>query len=318
MVMKADIEAEKAGVRRKFVEVCDILDDLAEERKVEVSKSTSTGIISLDAALGGKLTSGAVEVFGGPSSGKSTLLYEIIATAQSSGFTAALCPSEHLDITYLRKFGIDLDNLILVTGNCGESTLEGAMDFLDAHQDVRSLLAFDSATGLRPEKDDPGEWLVLWDTFLETALEAPLHPSTCMVMVNQVRMQRSIEPNRFFVDGAVTSTAKKIVSKFSTRLELSRGADREGNHTMRINVVANNTARPSRMLEVPLIPGEGVDTMRDLLQFGVAMGVVEQAGAWYTVGGKYKLGSGVKEAVKQLEENDEVSGFLLDQVMVRA
>lgn len=318
MGTRSDIEAEKAGVRRKFVEVVDWLDSVVGERKVEVSRSTSTGIVSLDAALGGKLPSGAVEIYGESSSGKTTLLYEIITTAQKSGFHVALCPSEYLDIPYMKKFGIDLDNLILITGNCGESTLEGAMNFLDRYQDVPSLLAFDSATGLRPRDDKPGEWMVLWDAFLETLLEATLHPSTCVVMVNQVRMKRSVDPNKFFVEGVTTSTAKKIIDLFSVRLELSRGESRDGEHEIRVDIISNVAARPSTILSLPLAKGGGMDTMKDLLRFGLSIGVVTQAGAWYSVGDKYKLGCGLQEAVNQLEENEEIACYLLDQVMVRA
>jgi len=318
MGMKADADAVRMGVREKFVDVVEFLGDLSRTKMVKASRSTSTGIVSLDAALGGKLPSGAIEIYGEASSGKTTLLYEVITTAQKSGFFVALCPTEYLDIPYMRKFGIDLDNLVLITGNCGESTLEGAMNFLDMHQDVPSLLTFDSATGLRPRRDEPGEWMVLWDAFLETALGAPLHSSTCIAMVNQVRMKRSVDPNRFFVEGVTTSTAKKIIDLFSARLELSRGESRDGESTMKVDIISNVVSKPSTILSLPLMSGGGVDTMKDLLRFGMDVGVVTQAGAWYSIDDKYKLGCGLQEAVKQLEESEEIACYLLDRVMVKA
>jgi len=179
-------------VRQKHQDIYGVLGDLEKPRVTTASFSTSTGIVSLDAALGGRLPSGAVEIFGEASSGKTTLLFDIIAAAQRSGMLVALCPSEYLDIPYMRKFGVDLNSLILITGNYGEDVLEGALHFLHTHR-VPTLLALDSATGIRPEDDQPGMWMSMIDHFLSSALEA-LPNGSCVVMVNQVRMKRSIDP----------------------------------------------------------------------------------------------------------------------------
>ena len=72
-------------VRQQFGDTYGMVGDLSVARNPVVGQSTSTGVVSLDATIGGKLPSGIVEIFGEASSGKSTLLYEIIATAQSSG-----------------------------------------------------------------------------------------------------------------------------------------------------------------------------------------------------------------------------------------
>jgi recombination protein RecA len=137
-------------------------------------------------------------------------------------------------------------------------------------------------------------------------------------MVNQVRVKRSIDPTKFFVDGTLTSTARKIMDLFSTRIELSRGVEQEGGYTMRVNVVANIMARPARILELPVVSGQGVDTMLDLLLFGLQLGVVERSGTWFKIDDKYRLGSGLREAARQLGEDREISSYLLDRVMVRA
>lgn len=271
----------------------------------------------MDAALEGPLPSGAIEIYGEAASGKTTLLYEIIATAQKSGMLAALCPSEYLDIPYMRQFGIDLNSLILITGNHGEDVLSGALDFFNMHSECPTILAVDSATSLRPKDDAPGNWMAMLDSFLTAALWGLGHGS-CLVLVNQVRVKRSVDPTKFFVDGEVTTTARKILDLFALRLELRRGESRDGEHEMEVNVVTSAVSKPATVLRLPVVPGKGIDTLRDLLQFGLSLGVVMQAGAWYTIDDKYKLGCGLQEAVRQLEENHEVAAYLLDQVMMRA
>src|SRR5713101_5466730 len=76
----------------------------------------STGSISVDAALGvGGFPRGrVVEVFGPESSGKTTLALQVIAEAQVAGGAAAFVDAEHaLDLTYARKLGVDVDNLLV-------------------------------------------------------------------------------------------------------------------------------------------------------------------------------------------------------------
>jgi RecA/RadA recombinase len=271
----------------------------------------------LDAALGGPLPSGAIEIYGEASSGKTTLLYEIISTAQKSGMLVALCPSEYLDLPYMKKLGVDLNSLILITGNSGDDVLEAALNCLLIQSDVPFVLALDSATSLRPEDDAPGNWMRMLNDFLVAGVEA-LNNGSCIVVVNQVRMKRSVDPDKFFVEGTVTSTARKILDLFSLRLELSRGEAREGAHEMEVNVISSVCSKPATVLRLPMANGRGIDTMKDLLQFGIAQGVVTQAGAWYQIDDTCRLGCGMKEAVRALEDLPDVAAHLLDLVMVKA
>ncbi|MGH7217654.1 MAG: ATPase domain-containing protein, partial [Nitrospiraceae bacterium] len=75
----------------------------------------STGSLGLDIALGvGGLPRGRViEIFGPESSGKTTLTLHAIAEAQKAGGTAAFIDAEHaLDLTYAKKLGVQVDDLL--------------------------------------------------------------------------------------------------------------------------------------------------------------------------------------------------------------
>jgi recombination protein RecA len=76
--------------------------------------SISTGALSLDVALGiGGLPRGrVVEIFGPESSGKTTLVYHVIAEAQRRGGICAFIDAEHaMDPSYARRIGVNIDDL---------------------------------------------------------------------------------------------------------------------------------------------------------------------------------------------------------------
>jgi len=293
----------------------DAVKDFHRDRTATLSYSTSTGIVSLDAALGGKLPTGAIEIYAEAGVGKTTLLYEIISTAQASGMAAALCPSEYLDIPYMRSFGVDLDNLILFTGNTGEHVLEAACKFIEDNRILARpcILAIDSATGLRPKKDEYGNWTGMLASFLEVVIPE-LGEGSCVVMTNQVRTKRSVHPDKFFVDGRVDSTARKVVGYFSTRLELTRIDVTENEYTMMVNVVANVYSHPSTILPLRVVKGHGVDTMLDLVRVAVEFGAIQQSGSWY-MRGETSLGQGEHCAAELLRMNPELAKLVLDDVM---
>ena len=84
-----------------------------------------TGCESLNRILGGGYARGRiVELFGEPSSGKSTLAMHAVAEAQAMGGNAALIDAEHAtDPVYISNLGVDLDKLIVCQPDHGEQAL---------------------------------------------------------------------------------------------------------------------------------------------------------------------------------------------------
>ena len=95
--------------------------------------SVSTGSLSLDIALGvGGLPRGRiVEVFGPESSGKTTLVYHVIAEAQRRGGICAFIDAEHaMDPQYARRIGVNIDDLLV---SQPDTRRAGARDLRAAH-----------------------------------------------------------------------------------------------------------------------------------------------------------------------------------------
>jgi recombination protein RecA len=292
--------------------VLDVVEDFGKERKTVKGLSSSTGSVRLDRALGGKLPSGAIEIYGDASVGKTTLLNAIMAQAQATEFSVALCPSEYLDLPYMRTCGVDLNSLALITGNYGEDVLHGAHRFIEANKGFRCLLAIDSATGLRPEVDHPGCWKAMLCVFLETVLPE-LSDGSCIVMTNQVRMRKSIDPGRMFVGEVVDSTAKSVIDLFSARLELERQEVMIDRYEMAVKVVSSIFSVPSRVIYLPVVKGRGVHETLDLLRLAADLGVVEKAGSWY----KWRecpLGQGEQAAAIALAEHQAIAVGVLDDI----
>src|ERR1700710_618587 len=85
-----------------------------------------TGALSLDLALGiGGMPRGRiVELFGPESSGKTTLVYHVIAEAHKLGGVCAFIDAEHaMDPLYAQRIGVNIDNLLVSQPDYGEQAL---------------------------------------------------------------------------------------------------------------------------------------------------------------------------------------------------
>jgi len=117
-----------------------------------------TGALSLDLALGiGGVPRGRiVEIYGPESSGKTTLIYHVIAEAQRLGGVCAFIDAEHaMDPLYAQRIGVDIDELLVSQPDYGEQALEVA-DMLIRSSAV-DVVAVDSVAALTPRAELEGQ-----------------------------------------------------------------------------------------------------------------------------------------------------------------
>ena len=120
--------------------------------------AVSTGSLALDLALGiGGLPRGrVVEIFGPESSGKTTLVYHVIAEAQRRGGICAFIDAEHaMDPTYAKRIGVDIDELLVSQPDTGEQALE--ITELLIRSGALDVVAIDSVAALTPKAEIEGE-----------------------------------------------------------------------------------------------------------------------------------------------------------------
>jgi recombination protein RecA len=119
--------------------------------------AVSTGSLSLDLALGiGGLPRGRiVEIFGPESSGKTTLVYHVIAEAQRRGGICAFIDAEHATRSTRVGSASTSRGLLVSQPDNGEQALEIAE--LLIRSGALSVLAVDSLAALTPRAEIEGE-----------------------------------------------------------------------------------------------------------------------------------------------------------------
>ena len=130
---------------------------MSDQAQVQIG-AISTGSLVLDLALGiGGLPRGrVVEVFGPESSGKTTLVYHVIAEAQRRGGICAFIDAEHsMDPQYARKIGVNVDDLLVSQPDTGEQALE--ITELLVRSGALDVVAVDSVAALTPKAEIEGE-----------------------------------------------------------------------------------------------------------------------------------------------------------------
>ena len=278
-----------------------------------------TGALALDIALGiGGIPRGRiVEVFGPESSGKTTLLYHIIAEAQRRGGLCAFIDAEHsMDPTYAKRIGVDTDELLLSQPDHGEQALEIA-DLL-VRSAALDVVAIDSVAALVPKAEIEGEMgdshVGLQARLMSQALRKLAgtlnRAGTICVFTNQLREKIGV----MFGSPETTPGGRALKFYASVRLDIRRietlkeGAEAIGNRA-RVKVVKNKVAPPFRQAEFDIIYGEGISHEGNLIDLGVERDLVQKSGAYFSFG-EERLGQGRNAARAFLREHPDVAGSL--------
>ncbi|TYO97496.1 RecA protein [Geothermobacter ehrlichii] len=292
---------------------------LGEDSTLPGVQAISTGALSLDIALGvGGVPRGRIiEIYGPESSGKTTLALHIVSEAQKKGGIAAFVDAEHaLDIQYARQLGVKTDDLLVSQPDTGEQALEitevlvrsGAID----------VLVVDSVAALVPRAEIEGEMgdshMGLQARLMSQALRkltATISKSNCCVIfINQIRMKIGV----MFGNPETTTGGNALKFYASVRMDIRRiaaikqGQDVIGNRT-RVKVVKNKVAPPFKEAEFDIMYGTGISREGDILDLGVAQGIVDKSGAWYSYDGE-RIGQGRENAKQFLAEHPETAAAI--------
>ena len=285
------------------------------ESAVDV-QAISTGSLGLDIGLGiGGFPKGRIiEIYGPESSGKTTLALHAVAEAQKEGGNCAFVDAEHaLDPVYARKLGVNIDDLLISQPDAGEQALEIADTLV--RSGAIDVLVVDSVAALVPRAELEGEMgdhhVGLHARLMSQALRkltGAIAKSKCVVIfINQIRMKIGV----MFGSPETTTGGNALKFYASVRLDIRRiGAikDRDeviGNQT-RVKVVKNKVAAPFRTIEFDIMYGEGISKMGELLDLGVAAGIVDKSGAWISYNGQ-RIGQGRENAKNFLRDNPELA-----------
>ena len=275
-----------------------------------------TGALSLDLALGvGGVPKGRiVEIFGPESSGKTTLIYHIIAQCQARGGICAFIDAEHaIDPIYARRIGVDTDELLISQPDYGEQALE-IVDVLTRSGAV-DLVAVDSVAALTPRVELEGQMgevqVGLQARLMSQALRKLAgnlnRAKTVCLFTNQIREKIGVS----FGSPETQPGGRALKFYSSQRLDLRRietlkeGTEAVGNR-VRVKVVKNKVAAPFKLAEFDVEYGAGISNESCLLDLGVDNDVVTKSGSFFSYG-ETRLGQGRNNSKQFLAENREMA-----------
>ncbi|MCA9528830.1 MAG: recombinase RecA [Myxococcales bacterium] len=285
-----------------------------------------TGSISLDLALGigGYARGRIVEVYGPESSGKTTLALHAVAECQRAGGIAAFIDAEHaLDSSYARKLGVNVDDLLVSQPDHGEQALEIADTLV--RSGAVDIIVIDSVAALVPKAEIEGEMgdshVGLQARLMSQALRkltGSVQRSRCMLFfINQIRMKIGV----MFGSPETTTGGNALKFYASQRLDIRRigtlkvGDNPVGNRC-RVKVVKNKMAPPFQTCEFDILFGRGISRSGDVLDLGVAAGLVDKSGSWYSYAGE-RVGQGRDNARTFLEEHPEMLAAIEHALLVK-
>ncbi len=287
---------------------------LSENHSMEV-ESIPTGSISLDLALGiGGVPKGRIlEIYGPESSGKTTLAMHIVAEVQKKGGVAAFVDAEHaMDPEYASKIGVKLEELLISQPDTGEQALDIVETLVRSN--AVDIIVVDSVAALTPRAEIEGEMgdshMGLQARLMSQALRkltAIISKSkSTVIFINQIRMKIGV----MFGNPETTTGGNALKFYASLRLEVRKAAqiksgDKIIGSRVKVKVVKNKVAAPFKTAEFDIMYNEGISKAGDLLDTGVAYGVITKSGNSYTYADT-KLGVGRETAKTFLKTNDEI------------
>jgi recombination protein RecA len=315
-----DAKAKDAALKAAFTQIerefgQGSLMRLGDEAAIQVD-AIPTGALSLDIALGvGGVPRGRiVEIFGPESSGKTTLVYHILAEAQARGGVCAFVDAEHaIDPIYARRIGVDTDELLVSQPDYGEQALE-IVDVL-VRSGAVDVVAVDSVAALTPRVELEGQMgetqVGLQARLMSQALRKLAgnlnRAKTVCVFTNQIREKIGVS----FGSPETQPGGRALKFYSSQRLDIRRietlkeGTEAVGNRC-RVKVVKNKVAAPFKQAEFDIEYGAGVSKEGCLLDLALEQDLVQKSGSFFSYG-DLRLGQGRNNSKQYLSEHPELA-----------
>jgi len=295
----------------------------------------STGVLSYDIMLGGGWPVNQwSEIIGDESSGKTALALKTIATNQQSNpdWVAVWVAAEEFVPEYALSIGVDLDRLWVVETNSMEEAYNLVINIMANR--AADCVVIDSLPALVPNDESEktmeeftmGLGARLTSKFFRKASEAQKRSlindeRTCTgLMINQWRQKIGVMwgDNRT-TPGGLAKNFAYFVRVEVRRDEWLKDKDEVVGQTIKARTLKNKTHRPNQsaiidfyFADVQGFKKGNFDTLKDMLNIGVAIEVITRAGAYYSYGeGRWQ---GKEKMLEAFREDMDLQRKLIAQV----
>lgn len=274
----------------------------------------STGILSFDRALrcGGWPRGRIVEIYGWESSCKTGITLKTIAGVQAAGGQALFIDAERsLDLMWAeRAYGVNPESLVVAE----PETCEDAFSIIESFvREQIDIVVVDSVEGLVPKAEidaSYGESVMgvkgrLMSQGLRKLAQIVSASDSVVIFISQLRQKIGI----VYGNPDVTTGGNGLKMWASVRVEAKKSqpikeGDIEAGTKVRVKVIKSKVGPARDEAEFDHYYGKcechapGFDINADLLEAGVAAGVIEKAAANYSFAGE-RIATGRENAAKQ-------------------
>jgi recombination protein RecA len=296
--------------------------------KMENSKliRIPSGSLWLDFSMGGGFPMGRiVEIFGNFSSGKSLICLKTIAEAQKLGKKCFYIDAENsFDPEFAVKNGVNLKNLLITKSSVGEKTFDILISVVEAGIDVVVVDSVASIVPMPEYKDTMEQQTIGLHARLMSKMLRKLNAvnkNSLIIFINQLRENVGAF-NPYGVSFSTTG-GRALGFYSSVRVEVKKGEDildkkRRIGQLIKFKVQKNKTAAPFKVGQVKFIYDDinnlcYFDSFDEIVSLSLLLGVVKQAGPYYSYNNKKFLGRNALE--KELKENEELFNQLKNEVI---
>jgi recombination protein RecA len=295
---------------------------LDDESILEGVKAISTGVISVDVALGcGGFPRGRViELFGNEGGGKTSLALAVAANCQKNGGTVAFIDAEHtLTREHATWMGVDPHAMLIFQPTSGEDAIDMIDKVLAAK--AADMIIVDSVAALVPTAELEAEasqqfmglHARLMSKWMRRISSVVSETDTMMVLINQVRadLGKYMTPD-------VTTGGRAIKFYASVRIEVKTIVSKQIKNTAKevigqvcmVTIKKNKVGPPFKTAEYELIYGEGISSGGSLLDACVARGIITKSGSSYydtTEDSGERLGVGKEKTKARIQSDPELT-----------
>lgn len=285
--------------------------------------SIPTGIFCLDRAIGvgGYPQGRIIELYGPESSAKTTVALKSIASCQRNGGNAVFIDAEHaLDITYAKRIGVDLDNLLINQPDSGEQGLD-IVESLILSNEI-DLVVVDSIPALVPEAELKGDMegitvgrqAAMMSKALKRMVPIIGKSKTVLIFINQIREKIGV----IWGSNETTPGGRALKHVYSVRIKLrfKENDKSKGGNLFLGRIVKNKCAAPyeefSFYVDTNFKKSKGIISWLDEIQAAIDCGVISKRGSTLTY--RNKKFKGFKTFRKQILKNEKKSAAFLKRL----
>jgi len=263
------------------------------KNSLEKKEIISSGSILLDSILlpgekeAGYVKGKIIEIFGLPSSGKSTLALHAIRECQKLGEKAVLFDLENsVNIKYAKNIGVEVDKLIIPYPSNGEEAFDMISKFI---KNEIGLIVVDSVSNLIPrsqlenslEKRHVGSHAILMSAGLRKLKNDLTNKKTIIIFINQIR--KNISTGFFLGSPEVTTGGMalgfdsdvRIKTKFKEKIEK---LDKTIGIKIIVKIVKNKLAEPDGTAELDIIYSSGICKKKEIIKLAIDNKIIQKNG----------------------------------------